>query len=285
MVKVFILGASGYIGLPVARKFASKGYTVYGLVRSNEKAKQLIQEEIIPVIGKAQDTATWIKYAQESDIIIDLVADHQDPSASATIQKELIPLAQNKSKTVIYTSGIWVYGSSKEVVTETTPLNPPRIVQWRPAAEKNYTDAGAIVLRPGCVYGKQGSLTGIWMKGVHDKKVVIPGDGNNYWSFVHVDDLADGYVKVAENPSAKGQAFNFTSSYEKVGDCVKALIESQGLKLDITYVPAADPFSEALALDAKIDNGKVRFQLGWNPTHTTFVNGAAHYYKTWESYQ
>ena len=48
---VFIAGASGLIGLSVAKAFKRQGYIVYGLVRSEEKAKALLREEIIPVYG------------------------------------------------------------------------------------------------------------------------------------------------------------------------------------------------------------------------------------------
>ncbi len=48
---VFITGASGLIGLAVGKAFKRQGYIVYGLVRSEAKAKALIREEIIPVHG------------------------------------------------------------------------------------------------------------------------------------------------------------------------------------------------------------------------------------------
>ena len=48
---VFISGASGLIGLAVAKAFRRRGYTVLGLVRSEEKAKALQREEIIPILG------------------------------------------------------------------------------------------------------------------------------------------------------------------------------------------------------------------------------------------
>lgn len=48
---VFITGVTGFIGSAVANRFANSGYNVYGLVRSEEKAKEFIGKEISPIIG------------------------------------------------------------------------------------------------------------------------------------------------------------------------------------------------------------------------------------------
>jgi len=59
MSSVLIFGATGFIGNAVAKEFQRKGYRVYGLVRTEDKAKILRKQEIIPVISKAQDTKVW----------------------------------------------------------------------------------------------------------------------------------------------------------------------------------------------------------------------------------
>ncbi len=69
------------------------------------------------------------------------------------------------------------------------------MVASRPAREKQYLDAGAIVLRPGCIYGR---TSAIYFKGVLDRKSSLPGTGNNCWAFVQVDDNAQAYVRAAE---------------------------------------------------------------------------------------
>ncbi|RUS14323.1 hypothetical protein BC937DRAFT_94000, partial [Endogone sp. FLAS-F59071] len=45
MTKVFVLGASGFIGNPVAKAFARAGHQVYGLTRSPKKAAELLKDE------------------------------------------------------------------------------------------------------------------------------------------------------------------------------------------------------------------------------------------------
>jgi nucleoside-diphosphate-sugar epimerase len=48
---VFITGVTGFIGSAVASRFANAGYNVYGLVRNESKAKELIGKEISPIFG------------------------------------------------------------------------------------------------------------------------------------------------------------------------------------------------------------------------------------------
>src|SRR3989475_11772797 len=63
----------------------------------------------------------------------------------------------------IFTSGVWVHGDAGDrMVDETTPLNPIKLVAWRPAHEQLVLQASGmrgLVIRPGCVYGGPGGLT------------------------------------------------------------------------------------------------------------------------------
>ncbi len=76
------------------------------------------------------------------------------------------------------------------------------LISYRVAArvdvEKQYLALGATLIRPGCVYGKAGSLTGMWFGGAKAGKLSLSGTGDHKWMLVHVDDLANAYVLVAE---------------------------------------------------------------------------------------
>jgi nucleoside-diphosphate-sugar epimerase len=285
MTKVFVFGATGFIGGNVAKKFSSEGYTVFGLTRSEEKAKELRRNEIIPVIGKAQDQSVWEKYVLESDIIVEALADYQDHTVPNKIGTFLSKIStENKNKIIIYTSGSWIYGSSTSVVSESTPVNPPLMVSYKPSLEKLYLDSGSVVLRPSLVYGKSGSLTANWFKSVNDGDVSLPGNAEIYYSFIHVDDLADAYIRVAQNPSiSKGEIFNVSSYSAKVEDVFKAIMKITGHKRGISYYEPQDPFSQCLALSQQLSSQKIKIRLGWNPKKPTIIEGIAIYYSAWQS--
>jgi len=287
MSKVLVLGATGLVGFAVSQAFVRNGYKVYGLARSQEKANHLAKHEITPVHGEAQKVDTWIKVAEQVDIIVEAVADYQDYSTGSVVGAALIKLLQaHKQKIVIYTSGVWVYGNTTETVSEGTPLNPLPIVASRPALEKQYLDAGAIILRPANVYGKHSSLLGsTFFKGVTEHKTNFPGTGSNSWSFVHVEDCATAYVKAAEKASnIRGQAFNIVAQSDRISDIVDAVAQIVGFKEKITYTNGTDPFGQALSLNQHFNTVRARSVLDWTPKSTSVLSDVATYYAAWKAH-
>lgn len=67
-MKVLILGATGFIGGPVAQAFVRNGHIVYGQTRSANSAKQLEALEIIPVIADPMKKEEWVKTLDEVDV-------------------------------------------------------------------------------------------------------------------------------------------------------------------------------------------------------------------------
>ena len=64
---------------------------------------------VLPIIGKAQDTAVWESYAKEVDIIVEAVADYEDIKTGDAVKDVLVKIInQDKKKIVFYTSGTWV---------------------------------------------------------------------------------------------------------------------------------------------------------------------------------
>lgn len=55
-MKVLILGATGFIGLPAAQAFSRAGHIVYGVTRSQSNADSLAREEIIPIVADPTDS-------------------------------------------------------------------------------------------------------------------------------------------------------------------------------------------------------------------------------------
>jgi len=279
-MRVFVFGATGFIGNGIATLFASEGWQVYGLARSEEKATSLRKQEIIPVIGKAQEPESYKAALESADVIIEALADYQDHTTVLQIQKVLKPFA--KSKLVIYTSGVWVYGNTSHFVDENSDLTPADLVKGRPAIEKEYLEAGAVVVRPGCLYGQSGSLTKNVFAALKEGKGVFPGfsDRPPSWATVHISDLARGYLLVAKKGAlVRGQSFNFVSQSEDVREIAKEASKFAGFKGEIQLVEPKDPFSVCMALSQKhISSAKAKIVLGWEPLQPSLVLGIEKYY-------
>lgn len=299
-MKVFITGATGYVGFNAASAFRRAGHEVWGLVRSEEKARMLAQHEIHPILGSMQHPESYAKTAEECSVLVHAAADMSGETVELdrrTVETFLrVSKAGARPKTVLYTSGVWVHGNTGDrLVDETTPLSPARLVSWRPAHERMVLEADGlrgIVIRPGCVYGRQGSLTNSWFEGAfteHALKVI--GDGTNRWSLVHVDDLAQGYVRAAES-GLGGEIFNLCdSSRSTVTTMARAAARAAGYTGTIQYIPLEEaiktmgPYAECLALDQHVDNSKAMRTLGWTTQHQSFVDDIETYFVSWKAWQ
>lgn len=298
-MKVFITGATGIIGFHVARAFRRAGHDVAGLVRTPAKAAQLEAEEIRPVHGTLQAPAAWADEAARAAILVHAAAD--DTADAAQLDGQVLDVLLRPGargapeRTVLYTSGTWVQGDTAGIrVDETTPLAPHPKVAWRPALEQRVLKAEGVrgvVLRPGMVYGRSGSLTGMWFRGAVEGSLRVFGDGANHWATVHVEDVADAYVRAAER-AVRGEVFLLADgSRTRVRDMVDAAVQAAGGRAQVTYVPPSlapegmRQLAECLALDQAADASKARRLLGWEPKHTGFADGAGAYLAAWRAAQ
>jgi nucleoside-diphosphate-sugar epimerase len=299
-MKVFVTGANGYIGLNVASAFRRAGHEVWGLVRSEKKAHAIAIHEIRPVIGSMQHPDSYQQIAQQCAVLIHAAVDYQADTFSLdrkTIEGLLTAgKRDSQPKTVVYTSGTWVYGDTLgKTVDESASLKPAPLVANRPDIEQmvlNASEARGVVVRPGCVYGRQGGLTEMWFDGPDKgRQLQVIGDGNNRWAMVHVDDLAEGYLRVAESGLA-GEVFNLTDhSSATLGEMAAAVARATGYTGQTQFIPAEeasytlDGFAECLTLDQRVDSSKATRLLGWQPKHRGFIDEVDTYFQSWKAAQ
>lgn len=298
-MEIFLTGASGYLGLAVAQAFRRAGHRVSGLARSVQAAETLMRHEIAPVLGALEAPERYCEAAARADVIAHLAVDYAADTAAIDEQtvRALLGVAVEAQapKRFLYTSGVWVYGDTGAgAADEAHPLRPPPAVAWRPQIERLVLDAPrvhGVVLRPGVVYGGRGGLTGLWFAGATAGELRIPGAGANHWAMVHVDDLAEGYVRAAEANGASG-VFNLSDgTTPTLGQLAQVAGTAAGYQGTLVTTPLAQasaqlgPLAKALALDQRISSERARRVLGWQPRHPGFVAEAVTYFAAWRANQ
>jgi nucleoside-diphosphate-sugar epimerase len=245
-MKVFVTGATGYIGGSVAERLIASGYQVVGLVRSAKSIPLLKDRGIESVLGNLDDPEILTKAAQGADAVIHAAsADHLGAVVT------LIAALERSGKTLICTTGSGIVADSAAgeyagslVYTEDTyfepvPFRRPRVAMNRLVREAAI-DKGirSQVICPSMIYGKG--------RGLHPDSDQLPklialskqmgagvyfGKGLNRYSNVHIEDLIDLYLLVLEK--APGGSFFFAengdASFKEIAEMI-----SRSLGLDKT---------------------------------------------------
>jgi len=299
-MKIFVTGASGYIGFAVSSALAAAGHHVVGLVRSPEKAKLVASAEIEPLLGTMSEPSSYAKTAVDCHVLVHCAAEYTPRFHELDLLtiKTLVNAAKESRspRKIVYTSGVWLYGSTgNTAVDEASLLNPVAYVVKRIKTEEFVLQANdgkvkTLLIRPGCVYGGSGSLTAEWFESATKKGAAeIIGNGSYRWTMVHVQDLANLYLRAIES-SYGGEIFNGTDrSRFTVMECAQAASKAAGKKGKVRSIPLAKarkmmgPLADCLTLDQHVDSGKAVRLLGWQPRHGGFVDGVNRYYTAWKA--
>ncbi|HEX2249758.1 MAG TPA: NAD-dependent epimerase/dehydratase family protein, partial [Gemmatimonadales bacterium] len=195
-MKVFLTGATGYIGSAVAERLRAAGHEVTGLARSEASSAKLRSAGVRAVRGDFSDPASVAAAARATDGVISTATTY-DPAIDGPAIDAMLDALAGSNKPLIYTSGIWSHGDTAgRVVDETSPPNPAALVAWRQAVEERVLNAvqrglRAVVIRPAIVYGRGGGIPAGFVEAARkDGAARYVGNGDNRWPFVHVDDLA-----------------------------------------------------------------------------------------------
>ena len=275
-MKVFLTGATGYIGSAVAEALLAGGHDVSGLARSLEAEQTIRDRGMTPVPGDLKHPASLTAPMQSVDGVIHTGTTNEGRADGEAILAMLNAL-QGTGKPFVYTSGVWVIGNTgDQPADESTPLNPPPIVAWRPAVEKSVLDAApgvrSIVIRPGVVYGRASGLPGMFVQSAQETGAArYIGDGLNRWPLVHVEDLADLYVRALESAPAgtllhavDGLAVQVKEIAEAASFAADAGGRTESWPVDEATAKLG-PLAAALMLNQVVSGEKAKTMLGWAP--------------------
>ena len=304
-MRIFLTGATGYIGAAVLDALVRASHDVTALVRNNEKAKRVAKRGGHPVVGDLSDPESYRATIDGHDGYIHTAFDARSgrgPAIDRLVLDTILAAAKRPrtastnsapKRFVIYTSGVWVLGRSPEPAAEDAPINPVDQVSWRPEHEQLVVDANSdklrtIVVRPGIVYGGGSGIVGDLFKAAANGLVRVVGDGNNHWPLVYDRDLADLYAKLAGRPDAAGVYHANDEGDERVNDIVDAIKPYLPVKPDVRHVPLDEaskkmgPYAEALALDQVVRSPRAR-AIGWAPTLHSVAGNAARLLEEWRN--
>ncbi len=296
MNRVFVTGASGYLGGAIAARLARAGNEVSGLTRTAAGAAALERVGVRPVVGDLTDRESYAGAIKNCDVTVHAAIATGPEHPAALDQQALEAVAHaaedGRLRRFLYTSGFWVLGDAHgETLDDASPVQPLELVTWRAAHEEVVMDllqreVTAIVFRPSIVYGGGRGILAEWFREAHEQHTItIPGDGSQIWGLVHRDDVAEAYALGLEHAQAGDRFLLGDGSTHTVGELADAVADATGATVKTwpreDVLATLGDYGAALLASARIVASKARRELGWVPRHTSFVSEARELYREW----
>ncbi|MFE9127310.1 NAD-dependent epimerase/dehydratase family protein [Streptomyces sp. NPDC007148] len=278
-MRVLLTGGTGYIGASVLDRLISRGHRVTTVVRSVEKAESVRAKGAVPAITDLSDGDALGELAAAHDGVIHVASPGDETSATVdeVAVKSFLRSLRNTDRPFVHTTGVWVHGSGS-AITESTAMNAPRLTAWRVPLARLVRDAQGVrtsVIAPAVVYGHGGGLLNLVAAGPrtggNTPALTMVGPGDQRWSTVHVDDLAELYVLALEKAPAGSYFLGAGGENPTVREITEAVSRSLGLGGRVESEPVVQTLDrlgmlgEALLLDQQASGDTARRGLNWSP--------------------
>jgi nucleoside-diphosphate-sugar epimerase len=285
-MRIFVTGASGWIGSAVVPELIGAGHQVLGLARSDASAAAVIAAGAEALRGDLNDLATLQAGAAASDGIIHLAFIHDFTDIEASVGTD---------RRAIETMGAALEGSGSGkplVIASGTPALPGRVATERdepapgsPMAGRGENARAALAMAArgvrSCVVGLPRTVHGEGDRhGFIAQLIAIArakgvsgyvGDGSSRWPAVHVLDAAHLFRLAVEHAPAGSRVHAVGDEGVQVRDIAAEI--GRHLNLPTATAPAGDFgfLGQILSIDQPASSTMTRELLGWRPVQPGLI--------------
>jgi nucleoside-diphosphate-sugar epimerase len=282
-MRVFVTGATGFIGSAVVKELVAAGHQVIGVYRSDDKAPALAASGAEVYRGSIDDPDSLKDGAARSDGIIHLAFNHDFSKFAANCETDrrvievLGSALAGSDRPLIVTSGTAI---AKAAPGELAKEDAPAIAATdfpRAASEETTAKLAAdglntsIVRLPQVHDPERQGLVSYWIAIAREKGVfAYVGEGRNRWAAGHISDVARLY-RLAIEKSEPGAIYNAVG---EEGVPARDIAETIGRRLKVP-VKSIKPeeaggyfgwLAHLAARDMPASSAQTQKKLGWRPT-------------------
>lgn len=279
-MKVFVTGATGFIGSATVKELVAAGHEVLGLARSEASAEALKADGIAVHFGSLTDLESLRAGASACDGVIHTGFIHDFSNYAAACETDRLAIGAlaaglgNSGRPLVVTSGTALVASG-ETATEKSVSPPgtvvPRVSEFAAAAAAAKGVNVSVVRLPPSVHGDgdHGFVPALINIAREKKEAAFIGDGMNRWPAVHRFDAAKLFRLALE----KGAANAVYHGVAESGIPMKNIAAIIGKHLDLPVVAktkeeAAEHFgwiAHFAAIDNPASAEETKNILGWQP--------------------
>lgn len=288
-MRVFITGASGFIGSAVVEEMVKAGHAVTGLARSDEGAALIARLDGQVHRGDIDDHASVLEAVAAADGVIHCAFNHdfsrykENCEADRLLIEAMGNVLAGTDRPLVVTSGTGVPAQYGQLRVEDDPFRVPSTVAPRMASDEAADAAAAngvrtsiVRLSPSVHDTERLGFVSVLIEHARQTGVsAYVGEGQNRWPAVHRLDAASLF-RLAFEKGVKG------ASYHGVGEegiPVRQIAEviGEGLGLPVKSLTPEEAaahfgwFGSFAGLDFPASSKLTQAWLGWKPTHPGLI--------------
>ena len=286
-MRVFVTGASGFIGSAIVPELISAGHQVLGLARSDAAAQSLIAAGAQVLRGNLEDGDSLRSGVAQSDAVVHTAFNHDFSRFQANCEVErraieaMAGALAGSSRPMIISSGVALLAPGR-LSTEDLAADPnspvPRVVTevTADALAARGLHISVIRLAPTVHGDGDHGFVPMLINMAREKGVAVyVGDGNNRWPAVHRLDAARVFRLALENNAIGGRYHAIAEE----GVPFREIATVIGHRLNIPVVSKTPDeaqshfgwFAHFASIDAPASSRKTREVLGWEPRQVELI--------------
>ncbi|MDQ2834957.1 MAG: SDR family oxidoreductase [Acidobacteriota bacterium] len=286
-MRVFITGATGFIGSAVVQELINAGHQVLGMARSDAGAKSLVAAGAEVHRGDLEDLENLRRGAALADGVIHTAFNHDFSKFAENCETDRRAIEafgsvlEGSDRPLIVTSGATLLAPGRTATEDEWGPPPdravyPRVSEWT-ASELVGRGVNASVLRLPQVHDteKQGLVTYLIDIARKQGSSAYVGDGLNRWAAVHLLDAAPLY-RLALEKAAAGTRYN---AIAEEGVTLREIAEAIGRALKVPVIAktpeqAGEHFGWLggfMGFDMPASGALTQERTGWRPTHRGLI--------------
>lgn len=290
-MRVFVTGATGFIGTELVKELIAAGHHVRGLTRSDTGVEQLKAAGAEVHRGNLEDLDSLRSGAAGMDAVVNLAFNHDWSKFAQNAKDEIAAIealgsALEPGKLLVITSGIGITSVAPGQVRKESdpPTDSPTIPRRPEQAVQSIAARGVNVgiMRLPQVHDtfRQGLVTLLVQIAREKGTSAYVGDGTHRWAAGPLKDVAHLYRLALEKT---GPGLTTYHAVQEEGVSLREIAETlgKGLQVPVVSIPAEKAgehfgfFGHFAALDMPASSDWTRNKLGWEPTGPGLIEDLA----------